>query len=171
MFITYKNMLKKNIHIGHMNKFFNPNLKKYIYCNYKKINILNIYKTLKNIIKTINFIKKNNIKLFNSLLICSKKKINFFIKKKVRKIFFLEKWKGGNFTNKIMNFKNIKIIFIIDYKYHKIVYNELIKSNIKLIFLSDNIINNLNKNFFIPLNDDSVISILYILKIIFNFLK
>ncbi|MFI4870084.1 MAG: 30S ribosomal protein S2 [Candidatus Carsonella ruddii] len=196
--IRYKNNYNKNFLSIIFNKFNLFNIKKiiihlFLYKKYIKKIIFEKKKIL--FISTKNFLREIIYKYARSLnqfYICNKwipgiltNSINY--KKILNKLFLLKKTKNINFTKKEKNIfikKEIKIetiygglrnmlnkpdlIIITDVKKNKIAIKEAKRMNIKILALLNSDDNPLNIDFKIYCNNNSIVSIKKIFKILFS---
>lgn len=120
-----------------------------------------------------NFYKKKRISFFLS----TKKQHKNIIKKFFKKInfFYDYKWKRGSITNFNEVSSNIKkkpdIIYIVDPVKNISVVREAAKKKIKTIIFGDSHYIYKNYDYFIPMNDDSENSLIFILKQIYLLFK
>lgn len=101
---TIKELLESGVHFGHMKKYWNPKMQKYILCIENNIHIINLKKTIICIYKTLKILFKISSRNGQILFINTKSQTSDITKKaaiKCSQNYVDYRWLGGTLTNLI----------------------------------------------------------------------
>lgn len=117
MVVNVKQCFEKKVYYGHLSRFWNPKMAKYIYGKKNGIDIIDVNKTIAAIEKASTFLKdvilSGNKVLFVAPQKVFKKYIEDLAGKQLGMPYVSEKWFGGLLTNFVTIRKTIKQIDIL----------------------------------------------------------
>lgn len=117
MVVSVKQCFEKKVYYGHLSRFWNPKMAKYIYVKKSGIDIIDVNKTITAIEKASAFLKdvilSGNKVLFVAPQKVFKKYIEDLAGKQLSMPYVSEKWFGGVLTNFVTIRKTIKQIDIL----------------------------------------------------------
>ena len=105
--ISMKQLLEAGVHFGHQTRRWNPKMAEYIFTERNGIYIINLQKTVKNVIEAYNFIKEVAENGEEILFVGTKKQAQDSIKEEAERVgmyYVNARWLGGMLTN----FKTIR---------------------------------------------------------------
>ncbi len=146
MYFSLKEMIKAGIHYGHKTRYWNPNMKPYIYTKYNNIHIINLEQTITLFKKALKELKNINNSKKKILFVGTKKAASKEIKivaKKCNQYFINNRWLGGTLTNWKTVKKSIKYFKILEEQYKNGLFNKLVK---KENLFKQKILKKLNNN-------------------------
>jgi small subunit ribosomal protein S2 len=100
--LSLQDLLEAGTHFGHQTKRWNPKMKRFILCPKNGIYIIDLNKTLQNVEKLIDKVKKEVAKGGKVLFVGTKKQLRDCIKEEAIRCnmpFVTERWLGGMLTN------------------------------------------------------------------------
>jgi len=100
--VTMRELLEAGIHFGHQTRRWNPKMKKYIYGARNGIYIIDLSKTLKQLIKAHNIIRDTVADGGNVLFVATKKQAIEPVEREAQRcgmFYVTTRWLGGTLTN------------------------------------------------------------------------
>ena len=97
-----RDLLNAGVHFGHRTRYWNPNMKSYIYGRHKKIHIIDLTQTLEafnNVLRKIETLAKENRKI---LMVGTKRMASKIVKEHAERAgipYVTNRWLGGMLTN------------------------------------------------------------------------
>ena len=100
--VTMRDMIQAGVHFGHQTRYWNPQMKTYIYGARNKIHIINLEHTLPKFNDAINFLSSVAAKKGKILFVGTKRAASEAVKEEALRCgqyFVNERWLGGMLTN------------------------------------------------------------------------
>ncbi len=97
-----KELIEAGVHLGHQKKDWNPKMEEYIFDTKDGVHIINLSKTVNNLMKAGDFLKQQAKNGKNILFVGTSKQTSQIIKEHAERaeIFFInQRWLGGLITN------------------------------------------------------------------------
>ncbi len=131
--VTMKELLEAGVHFGHQVKRWNPKMKRYIFGERNGIHIIDLQKTLRNVVDAYNFIKNVTSTGGSILLVGTKKQAQDSIAEEANRsgVFYVNnRWLGGMLTNFLTVRKSIERLKKIDVMKEDGTYDVLTKKEV-----------------------------------------
>lgn len=100
--VILRQLVDAGVHLGHPTKDWNPKMKDYIYDSMSGIHIINLAKTVSNMMSTAEFLKKQARLNRNIMFVGTSKQTSSIVKQEAERanVFFInQRWLGGLITN------------------------------------------------------------------------
>lgn len=97
-----KQLVDAGVHLGHNTKDWNPKMVDYIHSSQEGVHIINLAKTVNNLMRTGDFLKRKSKANANILFVGTSKQTSTIIKREAERagIYFInQRWLGGLITN------------------------------------------------------------------------
>ncbi|MEK6596817.1 MAG: 30S ribosomal protein S2 [Gemmatimonadota bacterium] len=97
-----KDLLEAGVHFGHQTRRWNPKMRRFIFAERSGIYIIDLQKTLRQLIKAQELIRALVMKGDGVLFVCTKKQLKNLVKTDADKcgaFYVTERWLGGTLTN------------------------------------------------------------------------
>lgn len=110
-------LIKAGVHYGHLTRKWNPNMAPYIHMERKGIHIINLYKTIAEIERAQEALRKIAFSGRQILFVSTKKQAKEIIAdvaKQINMPYISERWPGGMLTNFVTVRKAVRKMDVID---------------------------------------------------------
>ena len=100
--VTMREMLEAGVHFGHQTRYWNPQMRPYLFGQRNKIHIINLEKTLPLFSDALNFVSKLSAKRGTILFVGTKRAAQSIIKEQAERCgmpYVNRRWLGGLLTN------------------------------------------------------------------------
>ena len=97
-----QDLLEAGVHFGHQTRRWNPKMRRFIFAERSGIYIIDLQKTLRQLIKAQELIRSLVLKGEGVLFVCTKKQLKNLVKTDADKcgaFYVTERWLGGTLTN------------------------------------------------------------------------
>lgn len=97
-----KELVDAGVHLGHQTKDWNPRMKEYIHSTKDGVHIINLSKTVNNMMLAADFLRKQSKSGRNILFVGTSKQCSSIVKREAEKanVFYInQRWLGGLITN------------------------------------------------------------------------
>ncbi len=115
--ITLESLLATGAHFGHVTSNWDPNMQKYIFTQKNGVYIIDLYKTLEQLTKAIEFIGQRVRDNGSVLFVGTKKTARLVIQEEADRCGMFnvtERWLGGTLTNFVTIKKSIKRLLALE---------------------------------------------------------
>ncbi len=97
-----QDLLEAGVHFGHQTRRWNPKMRRFIFAERSGIYIIDLQKTLRQLVKAQELIKQVILKGENVLFVCTKRQLSSVVESEAGRagaLFVTERWLGGMLTN------------------------------------------------------------------------
>ena len=115
--VTLENLLAAGAHFGHETSNWDPNMRKFIFTQKNGVYIIDLYKTLEQLTKAIEFINQRVRDNGSVLFVGTKKTARQVIQEEADRsgmFYVTERWLGGTLTNFVTIKKSIKRLHALE---------------------------------------------------------
>lgn len=115
--VTLENLLAAGAHFGHVTSNWDPNMRKFIFTQKNGVYIIDLYKTLEQLTKAIDFISQRVRDNGSVLFVGTKKTARQVIQEEADRcgmFYVTERWLGGTLTNFVTIKKSIKRLHMLE---------------------------------------------------------
>ena len=100
--ISLEDLLAAGAHFGHMTSNWDPNMQDYIFTEKNGVHIIDLYKTLEQLTKAVNFVTETVQNSGSILFVATKKTARQVVEEEADRcgmFHVTERWLGGTLTN------------------------------------------------------------------------
>ena len=115
--ISLEDLLASGAHFGHMTSNWNPNMEEYIFTKKNGVHIIDLYKTIEQLNKSIELVSSTVKKGGSILFVATKKSAKTVVEEEADRcgmFHVTERWLGGTLTNFMTIKKSIKRLHILE---------------------------------------------------------
>jgi len=115
--ISLEDLLAAGAHFGHMTSNWDPNMQEYIFTEKNGVHIIDLYKTLEQLTKAINFVTDKVQQSGSVLFVATKKSARQVVEEEADRcgmFHVTERWLGGTLTNFMTIKKSIKRLHALE---------------------------------------------------------
>ena len=97
-----KDLLEAGVHFGHQTRRWNPKMRRFIFAERSGIYIIDLQKTLRQILKAQELLRGVVMRGDNVLFVCTKKQLKALVRSEADRsgaFYITERWLGGTLTN------------------------------------------------------------------------
>ncbi|MGH7592980.1 MAG: 30S ribosomal protein S2, partial [Gemmatimonadales bacterium] len=99
---TLQDLLDAGTHFGHQTRRWNPKMRRFIFAERSGIYLIDLQKTLKQLMIAVDLLKQVALKGENILFVCTKRQLKAVVETEARNAgchYVTERWLGGTLTN------------------------------------------------------------------------
>lgn len=115
--ISLEDLLAAGAHFGHMTSNWDPNMREYIFTEKNGVHIIDLYKTLEQLSKAIDFVTERVQSNGSVLFVATKKAARQVVEEEADRcgmFHVTERWLGGTLTNFMTIKKSIKRLHVLE---------------------------------------------------------
>ena len=115
--ISLEDLLASGAHFGHMTSNWDPNMEEYIFTKKNGVHIIDLYKTIEQLNRAIDFVSSTVKKGGSILFVATKKSAKTVVEEEADRcgmFHVTERWLGGTLTNFMTIKKSIKRLHLLE---------------------------------------------------------